>query len=102
VRLAGPPGRQVAVLRQLGEVGADPLASLLALLAVAAERLATYLPAEPPGRDHSTSGRLGTVQVHTIDQPASARAIRAPAWVLLCPASMALYLCTGFSPPPDP
>jgi resuscitation-promoting factor RpfA len=43
VRLAGPPGRQVEVLRQLGEVGADPLASLLALLALAAEGLAGYL-----------------------------------------------------------
>jgi hypothetical protein len=43
VRLAGPPGRQVEVLRQLGEVGADPLASLLALLALAAEGLAAYL-----------------------------------------------------------
>jgi len=43
VRLAGPPGRQLEVLRQLGEVGADPLASLLALLALAAEGLAAYL-----------------------------------------------------------
>jgi hypothetical protein len=43
VRLAGPPARQVEVLRQLGEVGADPLASLLALLALAAEGLAAYL-----------------------------------------------------------
>lgn len=43
VRLAGPPGRQLEVLRQLGEVEADPLASLLALLALAAEGLAAYL-----------------------------------------------------------
>jgi hypothetical protein len=43
VRLAGPAGRQLEVLRQLGEVEADPLASLLALLALAAEGLAAYL-----------------------------------------------------------
>jgi resuscitation-promoting factor RpfA len=43
VRLAGPPGRQLEVLRQLGQVGADPLASVLALLALAAEGLAAYL-----------------------------------------------------------
>jgi resuscitation-promoting factor RpfA len=43
VRLTGPPGRQLEVLRQLGEVGADPLASLLALLALAAEGLTAYL-----------------------------------------------------------
>jgi len=43
VRGAGPPGRQLEVLRQLGEVGADPLASLLALLALAAEGLGAYL-----------------------------------------------------------
>jgi resuscitation-promoting factor RpfA len=43
VRLAGPPGRQLEVLRQLGAVDADPLASLLALLALAAEGLAAYL-----------------------------------------------------------
>jgi nucleoid-associated protein YgaU len=43
VRLAGPPGRQLEVLRQLGQVGADPLASMLALLALAAEGLAAYL-----------------------------------------------------------
>jgi hypothetical protein len=43
VRLAGPPGHQLEVLRQLGEAGADPLASLLALLALAAEGLAAYL-----------------------------------------------------------
>jgi LysM domain len=43
VRLVGPPGRQLAVLCQLGEVGADPLASLLALLALAAEGADTYL-----------------------------------------------------------
>jgi len=43
VRLASPPGRQLEVLRQLGEVEADPLASLLALLALAAEGLAAYL-----------------------------------------------------------
>jgi hypothetical protein len=43
VRLAGPPGHQLEVLRQLGEVGADPLASLLALLALAAAGLAAYL-----------------------------------------------------------
>jgi hypothetical protein len=43
VRLAGSPGRQLEVLRQLGEAGADPLASLLALLALAAEGLAGYL-----------------------------------------------------------
>jgi hypothetical protein len=43
VRLAGPPGRQLGVLRQLGEVDADPLASLLALLALLAEGLAAYL-----------------------------------------------------------
>ena len=43
VRLAGPPGRQLEVLRQLGQVQADPLASVLALLALAAEGLAAYL-----------------------------------------------------------
>jgi hypothetical protein len=43
VRLAGPPGPQLEVLRQLARVGADPLASLLALLALAAEGLAAYL-----------------------------------------------------------
>jgi nucleoid-associated protein YgaU len=43
VRLAGPPGRQLEVLRQLGQVGADPLASVLALLALGAEGLAAYL-----------------------------------------------------------
>jgi LysM domain len=43
VRLAGPPGRQLAVLCRLGEVGADPLASLLALLALAAEGVDAYL-----------------------------------------------------------
>jgi hypothetical protein len=43
VRLAGPPGRQLQVLRRLGAVDADPLASLLALLALAAEGLAAYL-----------------------------------------------------------
>lgn len=43
MRLAGPPGRQLEVLRQLGEVGADRLGSLLALLALAAEGLAGYL-----------------------------------------------------------
>ncbi|HEY3141814.1 MAG TPA: hypothetical protein VGJ86_11830, partial [Acidimicrobiales bacterium] len=43
VGLAGAPARQLEVLRGLGEVGADPLASLLALLALAAEGLAAYL-----------------------------------------------------------
>ena len=43
VRLAGPPGRQVEVLRQLGEGGTDPVAPLLALLAVGAQGLAAYL-----------------------------------------------------------
>jgi hypothetical protein len=43
VRLAGPPGRQLEVLRQLDQVGADPLASVLALLALGAEGLAAYL-----------------------------------------------------------
>jgi len=43
VGLAGTPRRQLEVLRGLGEVGADPLASLLALLALAAEGLAAYL-----------------------------------------------------------
>jgi resuscitation-promoting factor RpfA len=43
VRLAGPPGRQLEVLRHLGQVGADPLASVLALLALAAEGLTAYL-----------------------------------------------------------
>ena len=43
VRLAGPPGRQLEVLRQLAQVEADPLASVLALLALAAEGLAAYL-----------------------------------------------------------
>jgi hypothetical protein len=37
---AGAPARQLEVLRGLGEVGADPLASLLALLALATEGLA--------------------------------------------------------------
>jgi hypothetical protein len=37
VGLAGAPARQLEVLRRLAEVGADPLASLLALLALAAE-----------------------------------------------------------------
>jgi hypothetical protein len=43
VGLAGAPTRQLEVLRGLAEVGADPLASLLALLALAAEGLAAYL-----------------------------------------------------------
>jgi hypothetical protein len=43
VRQAGPPGRQIEVLHQLSKVGADPLASLLALLALAAQGLAAYL-----------------------------------------------------------
>jgi hypothetical protein len=42
-RLAGPPGRQVEVLRQLGEGATDPVAPLLALLALGAEGLAAYL-----------------------------------------------------------
>jgi resuscitation-promoting factor RpfA len=43
VRLAGPPARQVEVLRQLGEGGTDPVAPLLALLALGAQGLAAYL-----------------------------------------------------------
>jgi hypothetical protein len=43
VSLAGAPARQLEVLRGLGEVDADPLTSLLALLALAAEGLAAYL-----------------------------------------------------------
>jgi hypothetical protein len=43
VGLAGAPARQLEVLRGLGEVGADPLASMLALLALATEGLAAYL-----------------------------------------------------------
>ena len=37
VGLTGAPTRQLEMLRRLAEVGADPLASLLALLALAAE-----------------------------------------------------------------
>jgi hypothetical protein len=37
VGLTGAPTRRLEVLRGLAEVGADPLASLLALLALAAE-----------------------------------------------------------------
>jgi LysM domain len=43
VRLAGPPTRQVETLRQLGEGGTDPVAPLLALLALGAQGLAAYL-----------------------------------------------------------
>jgi hypothetical protein len=71
VRLAGPPARQVEVLRQLGEVGADPLASLLALLALAAEGLPPT-SREPPSRDRSTSGRVGT-RSSSCHRPASER-----------------------------
>jgi hypothetical protein len=42
-RLAGPPGRQLEILCQLGQVEADPLASVLAPLALAVEGLAAYL-----------------------------------------------------------
>jgi hypothetical protein len=37
VGLTGAPTRQLEVLRRLAEVGTDPLASLLALLALVAE-----------------------------------------------------------------
>jgi nucleoid-associated protein YgaU len=43
VRLAGPPARQVEVLRQLGEGGTDPVAPLLAVLALGAQGSAAYL-----------------------------------------------------------
>jgi resuscitation-promoting factor RpfA len=43
VRVAGPPARQVEVLRQLTGGGTDPVAPLLALLALGAQGLAAYL-----------------------------------------------------------
>jgi nucleoid-associated protein YgaU len=43
VRLAGAPGAHLRVLRQLGDPWAEPLASVLAMLALAAEGLVAYL-----------------------------------------------------------